>query len=336
VDPLRTKIGALMIHDVFTGWGGFVRTGRLYRPEYESNRGPGFGFKQHKVIERLIAHGLNRADVIYYPYWTNGDLVKVIDRNGKPIEDIYASLWHIPSQRKAVVVAANYNERPIKEARLQVDAKKLGLTPTGLGEQLLVLDAETGESLEGGTTLDFHPLDFAMVLFARVKVAAKPPAAQVPILPTARPRVEPLPSAAAVRNELTAHGLMGPDVRHYAPQKVGGLLSFDAPEGSDVQANVFHSPSQNKVLVALANRADRKVDLGSITLDLDKLAMIPQEYGENLMVLNPRTTEVLQETTHRNRGRLHIRGGVRNLELGKINTMRLEGGDVELILFAKQ
>jgi hypothetical protein len=175
-----------------------------------------------------------------------------------------------------------------------------------------------------------------MVLFARVTVAAKPLAAQVPILPTERPRIEPLPSAAAVRNELTAHGLMGPDVGQYGPQKLGGLLCFDAPEGSDVQTNVFHSPSQNKVLVALANRADRRVDLGSITLNLDKLGMIPQEYGENLMVLNPRTTEVLQETTHRNRGRLHIRGGIRNLELGKINTMRLEGGDVELILFAKQ
>jgi len=341
VDPLRTKIGALLLHDVFTGWGDFERTTRLYRPEYESNRGPGFGFKQHRVTERLIAHGLNRAEVVYYPYWDNKPWVKVVDRRGKPIDGIIASLWHVPSQQKAVVVAASYNERTVKGAHLEVDLKRLGLTPTGRGEQLLVLDAETGEATTSGpapdhTVLDLPPLDFALVLFARVGMGAKPPVAEVPILPTERPRIEPLPSADAVRNELAAHGLLAPDVRRYGAEKLAEVLSFEAPEGAEVKVEAFHAPAQDKVLVVLANTGQRRFDVRAIALNLKKLDMMPQEPGENLVVLNPRTTELLQETTHRNRGRLHVRGGVRNREIGKIDTLRLEPGDVELILFAKQ
>ena len=187
-DPLRCKIGALIVHDIFTGWGDFDQSTTIYKNQAASTRGPLFGFKRPHMTQALIAHGLNRADTVYHPYWKNADVLAVTGADGEPVDGVRASLWHVPSQHKAVVAVANWNERPVQRLAVKISLDKLDLAPAASGENFLVLDLETGEVLQetthrsmgklyfarssksrvlGQVEVSLDPLDFRLLLFAR-------------------------------------------------------------------------------------------------------------------------------------------------------------------------
>jgi hypothetical protein len=184
-DPLRCKIGALIVHDVFSSWDRW-HAPDVYGNQAPTDRQPPFGYKSPNLNEKLIALGLNREEVVFHPYWDNAGLLSVT-AGGKPADRVFGSLWHIPSQDRVVVAVANWNEQPVNDIALEVQVEKLDLLPKVSGENLLVTDIETDEVLQetthfsmgrlyftrsgnripGQVKVSLPPLDFKLFLFTK-------------------------------------------------------------------------------------------------------------------------------------------------------------------------
>jgi len=158
-DPQRCKIGACILHDVFSHWGRWTST-RVYKDQAPSDRQPPLGWQNGAVEHKLIALGMNREEVVFHPYWDNANVLSVGGKDGKPIKDVHASLWHIPSQDRVVVAVASWNEHQVDDLAVKVSLEKFGLLPKVSGENLIVMDVETDDVLQETTHLSMGKLYF--------------------------------------------------------------------------------------------------------------------------------------------------------------------------------
>jgi len=332
-DPQRCKIGALIVHDVWGGWGDFNQRGTVYKKQAPTTRKPPFGFQHPLVTRKMIAHGMNRDEVVYYPYWDNRGVLSVDWRMHPMLGGVKASLWHIPSQNKAIVAVTNFNEVPKGGIYVRPQLEKLGLAPKNKAEKLVVVDFETGEPLPDVPVLDLKPLDFRLLMFARAAVAPDAPAAKLTVKGAEKyDASKGAFTTAAIQADLKAHGFHGANVKHYGPQQAHDVLELAWGPGA-VEAQVFHVPDQGKALVALTYNGETDVTSGA-ALDLDKLKMAPKAPGEALIILDLGTGRVLQETCYNARGEVRIVSG-RSRTLGEAH-VRIPKGATALILFAKQ
>ena len=134
---------------------------------------------------KLIALGMNRDEVRYLPYWSNGDVLEVSGPADNVLADIRASAWHIPSQDRLFVAVGNWNEHGVGSLQVTPDLEKLGLMPDVSGVNLVVMDVETDAVLQRSTHLSMgklyglrnrepgrvaitlDPIDFRLLMFAK-------------------------------------------------------------------------------------------------------------------------------------------------------------------------
>lgn len=329
-DPQRCKIGALILHDIFTGWSDFSQSGSIYKKQAPCIRKPPYGYKHRYVHQRLVAHGLNRSEVIYHPYWRNANLVKLSPAQG--VKNTRASLWQIPSQSKVLVAVVNYNEREVKAVSVRLNLPALGIQPKADGEELVVMDFETCEPMAEIPVLDLPPLDFALLLFGKVSVSKDPPLSRLNIKGAEKyDRSKGEFTTAGITQNLRAHGFYSTEVKRYAK---GALENFLKVTGApQVETELLHLPSQGKALVVLTNRS-RAPRTATLLLQLDKLGMKPQAPEEVLVVLDLGGSSILQETAYNARGEIRVLPR-RSYELGKVS-VSVPAHSTSLLLFSKQ
>jgi len=150
VDPVRAKIAACIVHDIWNHWGTWhnaagARVGNPRGVGVDPEVAPPHGWKKPGIEQKLVSLGINRAECEFLPYWRNQDLVKVDATTGNPLPELRASAWHIPSQRRLIVAVGNWYDRPFQDFRLNVDLGKLGLEPSRDMPNLVVSDIETDQ-----------------------------------------------------------------------------------------------------------------------------------------------------------------------------------------------
>ena len=187
-DPLRSQIGACIIHDIWSHWGRWhdtsLRGGRAVDQPGTTREGP-YGWRHPNMETKLIALGMNRDEVRYLPYWSNGDVLEVSGPADNVLADIRASAWHIPSQDRLFVAVGNWNEHGVGSLQVTPDLEKLGLMPDVSGVNLVVMDVETDAVLQRSTHLSMgklyglrnrepgrvaitlDPIDFRLLMFAK-------------------------------------------------------------------------------------------------------------------------------------------------------------------------
>ncbi|MBS3763269.1 MAG: hypothetical protein KGZ25_08215, partial [Planctomycetes bacterium] len=334
-DPQRCKIGALILHDVFTGWGGFGQSGRIYKRQAPSTRKPPYGYRHPNVSQKLIAHGMNRSEVVYYPYWNNSDVVRIDWLKRMMLEGVRASLWHIPSRDKVLVAVANFNESLRSGVRVMPALKKLGLEPIGAEERLLVVDFETGEPLKAQPELDLEPLDFRLLMFAKVKVAKD---AQLEGKNYGGAEVydpaKHILTDKAIRADLAMHGLVASDARYYGPETVSATADISAASLEGIEVSVTHAPDDNVALALVENKSAHRRDI-KVKLKLDKLGLKPAGAGDNFLVMDVRTGNLLQETAYNARGEVRVLSR-RHRRPGEVSVRVPGKGGMALLLYANQ
>lgn len=96
---LRTYIGHCMMHDVMNPFGIDPNT---------------------KRTPALLSWGMNNDKVFFWPFWSNGDVVKGQDK------DIKVSAWTLPD--RVLLCVFNYSKEKPADVSITVDLKKMGVT----------------------------------------------------------------------------------------------------------------------------------------------------------------------------------------------------------------
>lgn len=108
---------------------------------------------------------LGPEETRFLPYWNNRGYLSL--EGGPDVSEVRASLWHLPSKRKVLMVIANYRREKVR-VKAQLHAANLGLTLKNQPLPLRVTDFESGRPpwMEmDKIIIDLPPLGFHVFLF---------------------------------------------------------------------------------------------------------------------------------------------------------------------------
>jgi hypothetical protein len=210
-----------------------------------------------RMPQAVLDWGMNGESVLYHPYWRN-PYVTCQDK------DILITLWRIPTEQRVVVGVYNYNRKLAKDAIIQIDLTKLGLTPQQAAALALYQPGGATAELDvssGTLKLKALPPHRGMFVglatpdvFEQERVAKSLPAWVVGGLP------------ASVVN----FGLARKETQSFAPGQAPGVSCEDTA----IQVGMLQLP--DRVLLAVYNADGAEVKNAVIKVDLDKLELMPK------------------------------------------------------------